>query len=197
MSHYFKNDPKLTSEERIYNVDLFGHNFKFMSDKGVFSKDHLDVGSYALISHLDVPEETKTLLDVGAGIGVIGIILKKVYPSLEVTQIDINQRALALNKKNNQLNNVETKVFASDLFSNIQTTFDMIVTNPPIRTGKETIYKLYQDAYKHLNKQGTLWIVVRKDQGAQSTIKYLNTMFDAVEIVKRHKGFYVIKSLKH
>ena len=196
MSHYFKNDPKLTSEERVYNVDLFGHNFKFVSDKGVFSKNHLDVGSYALISHLDIPDTTKTLLDVGSGIGVIGIILKKVYPNIDVTQIDINQRALDLNIKNNQLNNVETNVFVSDLFSNVNETFDMIVSNPPIRTGKETIYKLYQDAYKHLNKKGTLWIVVRKDQGAQSTIKYLNTMFDTVDIVKRHKGFYVIKSLK-
>jgi len=197
MSHYFKYDPNLKSEETMYQVNLFDHKFSFISDKGVFSKEHLDTGSHALITYIDIPSTAKTMLDVGSGIGVIGIILKKVFPDVEVTQIDVNQRALELNEKNNKLNNVETLVYASDLFSNVGKTYDVIVSNPPIRTGKATIYSLYKDAYKHLNKQGSLWIVVRKDQGAKSTIDYLSTIYDKVDLVKRHKGFYVIQAQKH
>ena len=92
MSHYFKNDPNLKSEESVYEVDLFDHKFKFITDKGVFSKDHLDTGTYALISYVDIPDKAMTLLDVGSGIGVIGIIFKKIYNHLNITQIDVNQR---------------------------------------------------------------------------------------------------------
>ena len=196
MSHYFKNDPNLKSQTHTYEVEVLGKHFKFISDKGVFSKDHLDTGTFALISNINIDGAAKTLLDVGSGIGVIGIILKKVYPGLDVSQIDVNLRALNLNRKNNQLNQVDTNVFESDLFSNVFHKFDIIVSNPPIRTGKETIYKLYSDAYKHLNNNGQLWIVVRKDQGAKSTIAYLKTIFDQVELIKRHKGFYVISGQK-
>lgn len=196
MSHYFENDPNLISEEKTYELHLFDHGFKFISDKGVFSKNHLDEGSKALLTYIDINDDAKTLLDVGSGIGVIGIILKKVYPDLNISQIDINQRALDLNIKNNALNQVETIVFESDLFSKVTDTFDVIVSNPPIRTGKSNIYKLYKEAFKHLNKQGSLWIVVRKDQGAKSTIIYLSTIYQRVEIVKRHKGFYVICAQK-
>ncbi|WP_162146979.1 class I SAM-dependent methyltransferase [Acholeplasma granularum] len=195
MSHYFKNDLNLKSEEFTYDVNILDNPFTFISDRGVFSANHLDTGSEILIKSIEV-ENKKTLLDIGSGIGVIGVILKKVYPFLDVTQIDINKRALSLNEKNNELNNVTTKVIESDLFENVQETFDVIVSNPPIRTGKKVIYKLYADSYKHLNSNGTLWIVVRKDQGAKSTIDYLKTMYQNVEIMKRHKGFYVIKGQK-
>ncbi|WP_441361690.1 class I SAM-dependent methyltransferase [Acholeplasma laidlawii] len=196
MSHYFKYDPNLISEETTYQVEMFDQKFTFLSDKGVFSKGHLDTGSYALITNLDIPTHATSLLDVGSGIGVIGIILKKVHPNLDVTQIDINTRELELNIKNNKLNQVETTVYESNLFSHVDKTFDCIVSNPPIRTGKATIYNLYKDDYKHLNTSGQLWIVVRKDQGAKSTIDYLSTIYEEVELVKRHKGFYVICAQK-
>ena len=78
-------------------------------------------------------------------------------------------------------------MYESNLFSHVDKTFDCIVSNPPIRTGKVQ-YNLYKDAYKHLNTSGQLWIVVRKDQGAKSTID-LSTIYEEVELVKRHKGF--------
>ena len=196
MSHYFKNDPNLKSVETSYQVELFDHKFKFISDNGVFSKDYLDIGSYALLTYMDIPNHVQSLLDVGSGIGVIGIILKKVYPHIDVSQIDINTRALELNLKNNVLNQVETSVYESNLFSHVDKMYDVIVSNPPIRTGKATVYTLYKDAYKHLNKDGQLWIVVRKDQGAKSTLNYLSTIYEKVQIVKRHKGFYVICAQK-
>lgn len=196
MSHYFKNDPGLKSEESIYYVDVLGQTFSFYTDHGVFSKSHLDTGSRALIEYLNIPDHAKTLLDIGSGIGVIGIILKKVYPSLDVTQVDINHRALELNKKNAHINHVETTIIESDLFSALKENYDVIVSNPPIRAGKKVLHALYELAYKHLNTNGELWIVVRKDQGAKSTIDYLKTIYPQVSLIKRHKGFYVICAIK-
>ena len=162
-----------------------------------FSKGHLDTGSYALITNLDIPTHATSPTGCGFRHWCDRYYLKKsTSETLDVTQIDINTRALELNIKNNKLNQVETTVYESNLFSHVDKTFDCIVSNPPIRTGKATIYNLYKDAYKHLNTSGQLWIVVRKDQGAKSTIDYLSTIYEEVELVKRHKGFYVICAQK-
>ena len=139
MSHYFKNDPNLISEETTYQVEIFDQKFTFLSDKGVFSKGHLDTGSYALITNLDIPHSCNKSTGCGFRHWCDRYYLKKVHPNLDVTQIDINTRALELNIKNNKLNQVETTVYESNLFSHVDKTFDCIVSNPPIRTGKATI----------------------------------------------------------
>lgn len=195
MSHYFQNDEKLDSKEVMFTTSLFNMQFKFLSDKGTFSYGELDYGSKLLIETVTINQE-QTLLDIGTGIGVIGIALKKKYPTLEVTMTDVNLRALNLANKNAKLNNVDVKIFESDLYSNIDKKFDLIISNPPIRTGKKVIYTLYKEAFLHLNEKGSLWIVVRVQQGAKSTVEYLKTIFNTVIVVEKSKGFYIIKASK-
>lgn len=195
MSHYFQNDEKLDSKEVMFTTSLFNLQFKFFSDKGTFSYGELDYGSKLLIETVTINQE-QTLLDIGTGIGVIGIALKKKYPTLEVTMTDVNLRALNLANKNAKLNNVDVEIFESDLYSNIDKKFDLIISNPPIRTGKKVIYTLYKEAFLHLNEKGSLWIVVRVQQGAKSTVEYLKTIFNTVIVVEKSKGFYIIKASK-
>ncbi|VEU82914.1 class I SAM-dependent methyltransferase [Acholeplasma hippikon] len=197
MSHYFINDPNLKSQERVYHINFANQPFEFTTDKGVFSQDGLDFGSELLLKEVQIKPETKTLLDVGCGVGVLGIILKKLNPGLEVTMSDVNLRALSLAKKNAQKNQIDAKIIESNLYEHIDDKFDLIISNPPIRAGKKIIYTLYSDAIKHLNAGGELWIVVRKQQGAKSTIEFLKTRYDQVDVVARDKGFYIIKSKKN
>ncbi|MBN3490875.1 class I SAM-dependent methyltransferase [Acholeplasma equirhinis] len=196
MSHYFINDDKLDHQESTYNLTLFGMNLKLTTDKGVFSRDGLDYGSKTLIEAIQIDEKTTSLLDMGCGVGVMGIVLKKQYPSLKLTMSDVNLRAVELAKKNALANKVEANILASDLFTQIEDSFDLIMSNPPIRAGKKVIYTLYADAYKHLNNEGSLWIVVRKQQGAKSTIDYLKTIYREVLVHTKDKGFYVIQAIK-
>jgi 16S rRNA (guanine1207-N2)-methyltransferase len=74
--------------------------------------------------------------------------------------------------------------------------FSSVVTNPPIRAGKEVINKIYDGAYLHLVSKGELWVVIQKKQGAPSTKDYLTNLFGNCEIVKRDKGYYILKSIK-
>ena len=196
MSHYFINDDKLDHQESTYNLTLFGMNLKLTTDKGVFSRDGLDYGSKTLIEAIQIDEKTTSLLDMGCGVGVMGIVLKKQYPNLKLTMSDVNLRAVELAKKNALANKVEANILASDLFTQIEDSFDLIMSNPPIRAGKKVIYTLYADAYKHLNNEGSLWIVVRKQQGAKSTIDYLKTIYREVLVHTKDKGFYVIQAIK-
>lgn len=195
MDHYYSKEPTSKSEERIIEYELNGYKFKFISDNGVFSKNHIDFASEFLIKTI-FDEVKGNILDVGCGYGVIGIILSKNNNASSITMLDVNHRALELAKKNINLNKVEAKIIESDGFENIKEEYDTIVTNPPIRAGKIVIYQIYKDAYDHLKKEGTLYLVINKKHGAPSTIKELNSIFGNCEIVDKKAGFHVLKCIK-
>ena len=55
------------------------------------------------------------------------------------------------------------------------------------------VLKILNGAKEHLNPNGSLWFVIRKDQGAKSVMKDLSLQFKC-EIIEKSKGFYVIKA---
>lgn len=194
MEHYFTSDPTVKSEERIIEYEIKGKTLSFISDNGVFSKNHVDSATELLVKTI-YDEVNGKILDVGCGYGVIGITLATNNKVTEVTMIDINHRALELAKRNSLRNKVEekTKVLESNGFEQIKEKYDAIVTNPPIRAGKLVIYQIYADAKEHLLDGGVLYIVINKKHGAPSTIKYLEELFGNVEILDKKAGFNVIK----
>ena len=107
--------------------------------------------------------------------------------------VDVNNRAIHLANMNIKNNKVDAKAFYSDALSSIDKNYDLIVTNPPIRAGKVVVEKILLDSLKHLNDDGELWFVIRKDQGAKSIINLLKPNYD-VNLVEKCKGFYVIKA---
>jgi 16S rRNA (guanine1207-N2)-methyltransferase len=107
--------------------------------------------------------------------------------------VDINKRSMDLAIKNSELNNVKVNVFESDGFKNITKKYDYIVTNPPIRVGKNKLYELLFEAKKHLKDNGIMYLVVNKDQGAKSILKDLNNKYEA-NVINKNKGFYIIEA---
>ena len=197
MDHYYSKDPTSKSEERILEYELSGNKFKFISDNGIFSKNHVDFATDFLIRTI-YNEVKGDILDVGCGYGVIGITLSKNKNVNSVTMLDVNHRALELATRNSKLNNTNNiKVIESDGFENINNLYDTIITNPPIRAGKSVIYKIYEDAKNHLNDGGILFLVINKKHGAPSTIEYLNELFGDCEVVDKKSGFNILKCIKN
>lgn len=196
MEHYFTNNEALKSELRTITYKYKEHVFHFNSDNGVFSKDKIDYGSRLLVeTFLEVNEEkVERLLDVGCGYGFMGIVISKIL-NCSATLIDVNKRAVHLTKMNIKENNVNAESFVSDVYENVTKKYDLIVTNPPIRAGKEIVLKILNDAKKYLSDTGTLWFVIRKKQGAKSTIKELENSY-ITNINKKDKGFYIINAKK-
>ena len=192
LEHYFTNNENLKSEliTIVYKCD--DNEFTFFSDNGVFSKKKIDFGSNLLIKTIikNVNKNNLDILDVGCGYGLIGISLAKILNS-RVLMSDVNKRALHLTEKNITQNKVEGKTVESDAYDNITGNYDLIVTNPPIRAGKKQVYRILDDASKHLKENGELWFVIRKEQGAKSTIEHLKERYQ-VNLMEKSKGFYII-----
>ena len=189
--YYYTNNPTSEHEERHFTSVFMGRTLAFETDAGVFSKQHIDPGSEILCKSL--PELHGRVLDMGCGWGPVGVSLKKDNPALQITMVDVNLRALALSEKNAQQNGVQVEVLESDGFAALRgRKFDWVVTNPPIRAGKQVIYQMFADAAEQLNPDGGLCLVIRKQQGAESCVKYLKTLYGQVETLKKSGGFWVL-----
>ena len=74
--------------------------------------------------------------------------------------------------------------------------FAAVFLSTPIRAGKDTVLNFLQGAKEHLNEDGSLWFVIRKDQGALSIKKILESV-NTVELINRDKGYYVFRIKKN
>ncbi|GFO52323.1 class I SAM-dependent methyltransferase [Lactococcus garvieae] len=192
---YYEDNRDLAHDVQELSVELLGLSLHFLTDAGVFSKNAIDYGSRVLLDNFQ-PEGAKTLLDVGCGYGTLALTLAKKY-GLKATLVDVNSRALDLAKKNADKNNIEVNdIFLSNIYDNVEGNFDAIISNPPIRAGKEVVHTILSDAYEHLNDDGHLTIVIQKKQGAPSAQKKMKDVFGNCEIVAKDKGYYILRSYK-
>lgn len=187
---YYEARPKTPSKPVVFHLKWADTRFTFTTDAGVFSKGELDPGTRLLLTALPLPLQG-SLLDLGCGWGPVGVIAGKLSPGASITMCDINERAVALSKQNLLANGVKAEVFCTDGTKGLQNSYSVIALNPPIRSGKETVYRLFREAKDSLEKGGALYIVMRKQQGAPSAKKYLQTLFDSVETVARKGGYHV------
>lgn len=190
---YFTADPTCESKPVPCAFPYRGYGLNFMTDAGVFSRGELDTGTKLLLDAL--PPLAGDVLDVGCGWGAIGVAIGRACPACRVTMVDVNHRALELCRANAEKNGVQAQILESDgLAAVLDRTFDAVVTNPPIRAGKQVIYRMFADAAAHLNTGGALYLVIRKQQGAESCMKYLRTLFGQVEKLDKSGGFWVLKA---
>lgn len=190
---YYTADPSSESKPVPCAFPYRGHGLNFMTDAGVFSKGELDQGTRLLLDAL--PELSGDVLDLGCGWGAIGVSVAKANPACRVVMADVNRRALQLSRDNLERNKTTAEVIESDGMAVVlDRSFDAVITNPPIRAGKQVIYKMFADAASHLNQGGALYLVIRKQQGAESCVKYLRTLFGEVEKLDKSGGFWVLKA---
>lgn len=195
MSQYFDNDKSIKSEKRSIKFYFRNREYSLISDNGVFSKDKFDYGTRVLLESINIDDLSGNVLDLGCGIGVVGIILKSINKNINVDMVDVNERAIELTRENLKLYSFDNNVFVSDVYENVKCKYDYIITNPPIRAGKDIVRRFLLGSYDYLKDNGTLYFVMRKDHGAKSMIKELENIFD-VKVINRDKGFFVVRAFK-
>ena len=193
--HYYSQNPNVEHDEQQVIFEVLGQQLRCTTDAGVFSRDGLDMGTRILLEA--VPALQGRILDLGCGWGPVGTAIGKAFPETEILMTDVNERAAELARRNLDANGVKNaRVVSSDAYASVDGQFSAILLNPPIRAGKQVIYAMFADARNYLEEGGALYIVIRKQQGAESAEKYLKTLYADVERIAREKGYWVLRCTK-
>ncbi len=190
---YYAEHPDAAHDIHELRVDLLGENMTFLTDSGVFSKKMVDFGSQLLLKYLEV-NQGETVLDVGCGYGPLGLSLAKAF-GVQATMVDINNRALDLARQNAERNKIEATIFQSNIYEQVKGKFDHVISNPPIRAGKQVVHEIIEKSKDFLRTGGDLTIVIQKKQGAPSAKSKMEEVFGNCEIVKKDKGYYILRSV--
>ncbi len=192
MSHYFSNNSDTIENRREISFRFLGLDYNLNSSDSVFSKDGFDRGTEVLLKKVSTLEISGAVCDMGCGIGVIGVILHHLF-KVKMLGVDVNPRAVKLANENYQKYGVLGENIVSD---GVVGNFDFVVSNPPIRVGKEILYRLFEEAYTALNPRGSFIFVIRKSHGALSAQKKCMELFGNCELLERSKGYHVYQATK-
>ena len=202
MDYYFSEKPEIKSEKKTIKYIIQNKKFEFITDNGVFSKSKVDFGTDLMLNEFlkknrGLEVEKIKILDIGCGYGVVSVVLKSFYPEISITLSDVNERALELSEENlKKYGIIDYHIIKSDAFEKITERFDVILSNPPIRAGKDIIFKIYSEAYEHLNENGKFYCVIQTKHGAKSTQKKLIEIFGNCDTVTIDGGYRIFLSKK-
>jgi 16S rRNA (guanine1207-N2)-methyltransferase len=196
--HYFSVNPTSPEKRGLIRCTLRGLSLEFVTSSGVFSHRRIDNGTRLLIESMELPDEG-CLLDLGCGYGPIGITAALTNPRLEITMSDVNSRAVALAAENiahNGVKNITTR--HGNLYEPVETTtFDAIITNPPISAGMTKIVEpIITGAPTLLNTGGSLQLVVQSNKGGRTVSAIIEEAFGETLILAKGSGYRVLKGVK-
>ncbi|MGF1741092.1 16S rRNA (guanine(1207)-N(2))-methyltransferase RsmC [Vibrio profundum] len=153
---------------KTYSVQYNDITITVKSLPGVFSHGEFDIGSQLLLDNL--PKLKGKVLDFGCGAGVIGAVMVSLNPGIELTMCDVSALAIESSKQTLAANGLSAQVVPSDVYSDIPTGLNYIISNPPFHSGLDTSYSatetLLAGAPQYLKAGGELYIV------ANSFLKY-------------------------
>ncbi|MCI5714617.1 MAG: methyltransferase [Firmicutes bacterium] len=195
--HYFLNTEHKDSDFFEFTDYFLAKPYTFKSCSDIFSKDTFDYGSTLLLKTvIDKVKLDGNVLDVGCGYGIIGIMLKIYFPNINITCLDINTTAVQLTQENAKRQNVNITALESNLYDNISNKYKHIVTNPPIKAGKENLFNVVTKGYDVLENNGTITLVIKKKHGMESLKNHIQSIFGNVEVLKKDKGYYILHATK-
>ena len=194
--HYFSPDPDSRLEYGLIDTVLRGRRYRFLTASGVFSAKRVDNGTRILVEAMPIPCAGR-LLDVGCGIGVIGLVAAVESPGLDVTLTDVNPRATMVAARNVErmgLGNV--RVLTGSLYEPVEgEMFDVVVSNPPISAGmRKVVEPLVRGARDHLALGGRILLVVQSNKGGRTLAGFLDEWFGGHEVVDKKSGYRVLSA---
>ena len=208
MSHYFSEKQEVKSDRKIIKYEMENKKFEFVTDNGVFSKTKVDFGTDVMLKvflreNMNKKNQKFDILDIGCGYGVVSVVIKSFFENVRTVSSDVNERALELTRENLLKNGVvkeesdNFEVRKSFAFDDVSEKFDVILSNPSIRAGKQTIFQIYEQSFEHLNPNGEFYCVIQTKHGAKSTQKKLEEIFGNCETLEINAGYRIFRSVKN
>jgi 16S rRNA (guanine1207-N2)-methyltransferase len=164
---------------------------------GVFSHGELDPGTRLLVDIVASREWTGEVLDFGCGNGVLGLFLKTRNPNIRLTLLDNNLLALAAARLTLARNGCSAEFRASDGFSDIEGSFDLIVSNPPFHQGVATTAHLsiglLAPVRNFLRPGGQLLLVANRHLPYR---RWLDETFGGHRVLAADRNYHVLHAVQ-
>jgi len=203
--HYYKEETEIELQLGLVSAWIREKEFEFYTSPPVFSWRKIDKGTLVLAENMKFAG-SNSLLDLGCGYGVLGIVAAFFNPTLKVAMIEKSKRAAHLASLNVEKYVLKTRVevINGNLYEPLKPktpeekapAFDVIVSNPPYSAGKEVVNSIIEQAPKFLNKNGSLQIVGRKQKGGEMYAEKMSEVFGNCEEFGIKSGFRVYMGVK-
>ena len=176
-------------------------NYRIINHAGVFSRESLDIGSRFLIEHLPASEKKQTIVDLGCGNGVIGLIAAEKNPKACLIFTDESYAAIASAKATfesafGETRQAEFKV--TDCLAGIEdNSIDVILNNPPFHqhnaVSNQVASQMFNESKRALKTGGELWVVGNRHLDYHLRLKRL---FGNYVNIASNKKFIILKAVK-
>jgi len=192
-AHYFDPTPAVASKPRLVHLHVGELAIELQADRGVFGSRGVDLGTLVLLREAPPPPPSGDILDLGSGYGPIAIALARQAPEARIWAVDVNERALELTRANAVTAAVPnvTAQSAADIPADLQ--FAAIYSNPPVRIGKAALHELLLTWLRRLQTNGSAYLVVQRNLGADSLATWLAGEGFRVQRLKAKKGYRVLE----
>lgn len=174
---------------------------EIINHAGVFSRDRLDVGARLFLENLPVDERHKTIVDLGCGNGVLGLMAAIKNPSAKMIFTDESYMAVESsisNFVNTFGESREAEFLQTDcLYGVAEGSVSLVLCNPPFHQDNaindDVAWQMFTESKAVLEPQGELWVIGNRHLAYHAKLKHL---FGDCEVVASNKKFTLLKATK-
>ena len=173
---------------KLLQVEILGQQVSLETRPGLFSPEHVDRGTLAMLSHVKIASGMR-IMDLGCGCGVVGIVAAKIAGEENVFMSDADPMAVETARRNAERNSVGgVQICVSDGFKSVDASgFDLILSNPPYQTDFSVAKGFIEKGFNRLKIGGKLYMVTKRRAWYKNK---MISVFGGVEI-RETDGYYV------
>jgi 16S rRNA (guanine1207-N2)-methyltransferase len=181
--------------------ELSDLSLQMQDHAGVFSRGKLDIGTRFFIDHIPSSNDPRTIVDLGCGNGLLGVVAQAKNPNANLIFCDESYMATAsaeLNWKNNCDSPAAAQFITGDSLKSLSNnSADLILNNPPFHQGNvigDFIAKdMFKEAHRVLKPGGELWVVANRHLGYHQS---LGRLFGRCDTAASNKKFVILNCRK-
>lgn len=193
------DNPYPDTFEPGYQLD--GVELAISNHAGVFSREKLDIGARLFIDNLPVDERFETIVDLGCGNGVVGLMAAIKNPSSKLIFTDESYMAVESaisNFVNTFGESREAEFLQTDCLHGVpEDSVSLVLCNPPFHQDNaindDVAWQMFTEAKAALQQKGELWVIGNRHLAYHAKLKHL---FGACEVVANNKKFTLIKATR-
>ena len=193
------NNPYPKSYVLPYKLDDVDIEVK--NHAAIFSQGKLDLGSRFFIENLPVSEQYKTIVDLGCGNGVLGLMAAIKNPAAKIIFTDESYMAIESSISNFLTvfeDTREAEFLQTDCLQGVEdNSVSLILCNPPFHQNNAindyVAWQMFTESKEALESKGELWVIGNRHLAYHAKLKHL---FGDCDVVASNKKFTILKAIK-